>query len=168
MDLRLRPLIAADEAEARSAHAELARDDFTFLLDWAPQQSWPRYLAALQNRRQGLALPAERVPASFLVAEVRGALVGRTSIRHTLNDHLAAVGGHIGYGVRPGYRRRGFGTEILRQSLIVARAEGVDRVLVICEEENLVSATVIERLGGVLEDIRLRPDGTRMRRYWIA
>lgn len=168
MELRLRPLTTADEAEARAAHIELASDGFTFLLDWAPEDSWSRYLAALHDRRRGSALPADRVPASFLVAEAGGALVGRTSVRHALNDHLTAVGGHIGYAVRPAYRRRGIGTEILRQSLIVARAEGVDRVLVVCEEDNLVSATVIERLGGVFEDVRLDATGTRMRRYWIA
>jgi predicted acetyltransferase len=168
MNLRLRPLTSADEAEARAAHAELARDDFTFLLDWDPEQPWAHYLATLQNRHRGIELPADRVPASFLVADVDGALVGRTSIRHELNDHLAAVGGHIGYGVRPAYRRRGFATEILRQSVIVARAEGVDRVLVTCDEDNPVSATVIERQGGHLEDIRADADGNRMRRYWIT
>ncbi len=168
MELRLRPLTTADEAEARSAHVELANDGFTFLLDWTPEAPWPRYLAALRDRRRGFALPADRVPASFLVADAGGVLVGRTSIRHALNDHLTAVGGHIGYGVRPAYRRRGVGTEILRQSLIVARAEGVDPVLVVCEEENLVSASVIERLGGVFEDVRLDAAGTRMRRYWLA
>jgi predicted acetyltransferase len=168
MELRLRPLTTADEAEARAAHVELARDGFTFLLDWAPGEPWPRYLAALNDRRRGFALPADRVPASFLVAEAGGALVGRPSIRHALNDHLTAVGGHIGYGVRPAYRRRGVGTEILRQSLVVATAEGVDPVLVVCEEDNIVSATVIERFGGVLEDVRLDAAGTRMRRYWIA
>lgn len=167
MDLRLRPLRAADEAAARSAHAELARDNFTFLLDWAPHEPWSRYLATLRDRRRGVALPADRVPASFLVAEAGGDLVGRTSIRHVLNDHLAAVGGHVGYGVRPAHRRCGYGTEILRQSLILARAEGVDRVLVVCEEDNLASAAIIERLGGVLEDTRLDADGTRIRRYWI-
>ena len=37
-----------------------------------------------------------------------------------------------------------------------------------CEEGNRGSVTMIERFGGVLEDIRVEADGTRMRRYWIA
>ncbi|MDQ6777308.1 MAG: GNAT family N-acetyltransferase [Actinomycetota bacterium] len=168
MTLRLRPLERDDENEARRAHAELAQDAFAFLLGWEPRDRWADYLSRLRNRRRGVQLPADRVPATFLVAEVDGVLVGRTSIRHELNDHLAAVGGHIGYGVRPGYRRRGYATEILRQSLIIARAEGVDRVLLTCEEGNGASAAVIERFGGVLEDVRIDEDGTRMRRYWIA
>jgi predicted acetyltransferase len=168
MNLRLRPLTYPDEAEARAAQAELAADDFTFLLDWDPSRPWTDYLKLLQNRQRGIDLPADRVPASFLVADVDSTLVGRTSIRHELNEQLIEVGGHVGYGVRPAYRRRGFATEILRQSLIIARAVGVERVLVTCDEDNLASASVIERVGGHLEDIRPDPDGNRMRRYWIA
>jgi predicted acetyltransferase len=166
--LRLRPLMLDDEQEARAAHVEMAHDAFTFLLDWGHQDPWPEYLEKLKSRRRGLSMPADRVPATFLVAQVGRALVGRASIRHELNDHLAAVGGHVGYGVRPAYHRHGFATEILRQSLIIARAEGVDQVLLTCEEDNRASATVIERFGGVLEDVRPDAYGRRMRRYWIA
>ena len=93
--------------------------------------------------------------------------MGRVSIRHELNDFLAAYAGHIGYAVRPQWRRRGFATEILRQALIIVRAHGVDRVLVTCDEDNLASARAIERQGGVLEDTRVDPDGILKRRYWI-
>ena len=34
--VRLRPLREEDEAQARQAHAELAADDFPFLLAWDP------------------------------------------------------------------------------------------------------------------------------------
>jgi predicted acetyltransferase len=167
MDLRLRPLRIDDERECRAAHAELLADDFSFLLDWDPQEPWAAYLERLAEWRRGIDVPADRVPATFLVADVDGALVGRVSIRHELNDFLLHVGGHIGYGVRPQHRRRGYATEILRQSLIIARAAGVEDVLVTCDEPNLASAAVIERLGGELEDVRLGDDGVGKRRYWI-
>jgi predicted acetyltransferase len=70
--------------------------------------------------------------------------------------------------VRPRYRRRGFATEILGQALVIARAEGVDSVLVTCDEDHTVSATIIERSGDKLEDIRPDSDGIGKRRYWIA
>lgn len=107
------------------------------------------------------------MPATFRAADVDGVVVGRVSIRYELNEFLENFGGHIGYAVRPDYRRRGFATEILRQALIIARSEGVDAVLLTCDEDNLVSASIIEQLGGVLEDVRADPDGPPKRRYWI-
>jgi predicted acetyltransferase len=167
--LRLRPLRPDDEQAARQAHAELAGDGFAFLLeDWDATLPWDDYLRRLDNARRGIDIPAGRVPATFLGAIAGGDLVGRVSIRHELNDYLLNFGGHIGYGVRPGFRRQGFATEILRQGLVIARAAGVDRILVTCDENNHASAAVIERNGGVLEDVRTdEADGVRRSRYWI-
>jgi predicted acetyltransferase len=167
-ELRLRPLRTDDEAEALRAHEELLADDFELLLGWSPERTWADLLEQYERERLGLDLPEGRVPAAFLVAEVDGALVGRTSIRFALNDWLAAYGGHVGYGVRPAHRRRGYATEMLRQSLVIARAGGVDRVLVTCDDDNRGSAATIERCGGVLEDVVEEPGaGVRKRRYWI-
>jgi len=167
-DLRLRPLRADDEPDAIAAHEELAREEFDFLLDWRRDLPWSAYLHYLEQVRLGVDVPADRVPATFLVAQLGPDLVGRVSIRHELNAFLRDVGGHIGFGVRPEHRRRGHAGKILRQALVVARAVGVDAVLVTCEEDNIGSATVIERAGGVLEDAGIAPNGKRMRRYWIA
>ena len=65
----------------------------------------------------------------------------------------------------PQFRRRGYATEILRQSLVVARAAGVDRVLVTCDDDNLGSIAVIERCGGRLDPYW--PGDPNTRRYWI-
>lgn len=108
------------------------------------------------------------MPATFFVADVDGALVGRVSIRHELNDFLVNFGGHLGYGVRPAHRRRGHAGKMLRQALVFARSAGLGRVRVTCDVGNGVSASIIERAGGVLEDVRVAPDGIGKRRYWIA
>jgi predicted acetyltransferase len=56
----------------------------------------------------------------------------------------------------------------LSQALVVARSQGVDRVLVTCFEDNAASARVIEKCGGVLEDvITIEHDARGLRRYWI-
>ncbi len=93
--------------------------------------------------------------------------LGAISLRHTLNDFLLRAGGHIGYGVRPSARRRGLATWALRAVLPEARALGLDRVLVTCDDANAASARTIESNAGVLEDVRQTELG-RTRRYWIA
>jgi predicted acetyltransferase len=104
-----------------------------------------------------------------LLAEVDHTVVGRTSVRHQLNDLLLAIGGHIGYAVLPGHRRRGYATEILRQSLLIAHTYDIARVLLTCDDDNVPSARTIERCGGVLENIVANPDGgPPKRRYWIS
>jgi predicted acetyltransferase len=168
VDLRLRPLRAGDEREAVTAHGELAAEGFHFLLQWRPGQPWPAYVHRLEQLRRGLRVPPERVPATFLVATVNSCLVGRISIRHELNAFLMDFGGHIGYCVRPEHRRRGYATEMLRQAIVITRAEGVDRILVTCDDDNTASIVIIERAGGVLDDVRRAPDGARKRRYWLS
>ncbi|HEY1624118.1 MAG TPA: GNAT family N-acetyltransferase [Streptosporangiaceae bacterium] len=165
--LRLRPLRSSDEtAVIAGQQALLAGDGFTFALDYQAGMPWDSYLRLLDRQRRGDRLPAGFVPATFLGAAADGQLVGRASIRHELNDHLKAEGGHIGYAVLPEHRRHGYATEILRQSVIIARSVGVDRVLVICEDSNVGSATVIERCGGQLDSVDT-VGGRPVRRYWI-
>ena len=167
VDLQLRALRPGDEVAVREAHAELLADGFEFLLRWDSARPWVDHLEKIEGYRQGINLPDRWVASTFLGAFVDGELVGRIDVRHELNDFLTNFGGHIGYCVRPGHRRRGYATEILRQGLAVARDEGAERVLVTCDEHNAPSARVIERNGGVLDDVRERPDGPARRRYWI-
>jgi predicted acetyltransferase len=166
--LRLRRLREDDEAAFAAAHAAATDGKFRFGIGYEPGMPWAAYLTALEDNRRGRNLPQRFVPGTFLVADVAGQIVGRTSIRFELNDFLLREGGHIGYGVLPRHRRRGYATEILRQSLIIARAEGIDRVLVTCDEDNAGSRTVIESCGGQLESVVNTGDGLPpKRRYWI-
>ena len=166
--LRLRPLRLEDEAAFRAAHQVMAADGFTFGLGLEPGMPWAAYLKILADQRSGMNLPSGLVPATFLVADVAGQIVGRVSIRHELNDCLERRGGHIGYGVLPHHRRRGYATEILRQSLLIASANGIEQVLVTCDDDNIGSIAVIEACGGRLDSvIRPAPEAPLVRRYWI-
>ena len=89
--------------------------------------------------------------------------VGRMSIRHELNYWLREVGGHIGYDVRRSRRREGHATAMLAAALEIAGELGIDRALITCDDDNIGSRLVIERNGGVLEDVR-----KGKMRYWVA
>ena len=121
-------------------------------MQWAVDRDLASFIAELCEEEAGRVAHPGFVPATFRVAVVGDDLVGRVSIRHVLTPRLASVGGHIGYAVRPAFRRQGFATEILRQSLLIARDQGIDAALVTCDEDNEGSREVIGRCGGV-------PDG---------
>lgn len=110
-----------------------------------------------------------RVPTSvfFLLDEERNRLLGAVDIRHYLNEFLLREGGHIGDGIRPSERRKGYGTEILRLALIECRKLGIERVLVTCYKDNVGSAKAIQKNGGVLENEYVNEDGKVDQRYWI-
>ena len=165
--LTLRPPGLTDEAACRAAEAELT--DYPFLLLWDPDQPWADYIEKLDGLRDGSRVPDGLVPSSFLLAQIGDVIVGRLSIRFALNDFLAAEGGHVGYAVLPGFRRRGYATELLRRAVSIAGDRDVHRLLVCCDDDNVASATTIERNGGVLESVVTPDDATvPLRRYWIG
>jgi predicted acetyltransferase len=166
--LSLRPFVPADGPAAEAAHEELAADGFPFLLDRDRADSFAAYCELLDRQARGEDDHPHRVPASLLAVEVEGALVGRVSIRYVLNDHLRHEGGHVGYGVRPAHRRRGYATATLALAVAHLEARGVSEVLVVCDDDNVASSATIVRCGGVLEDVRTRLDGSLVRRYWIT
>jgi predicted acetyltransferase len=128
-----------------------------------------RYLAHLAAQQHGENLPTDLVPSTFLFGFAGPRIVGRVSIRHTLNPFLERVGGHIGYVVVPEFRRRGYATAMLRLSIDIARERlGLSRILLTCDDDNVGSIKTIENNGGVLENIICGPDLLKpKRRYWI-
>ena len=94
------------------------------------------YLNRLRRARQGLDLPEGWVPNTFLIAAIGNQVVGRLSLRYGLNEFLRNHGGHVGFGVVASCRRKGYGTEVLRQTLPVARNEGIKR-LITCDDLNV-------------------------------
>ncbi|MFC7876316.1 GNAT family N-acetyltransferase [Isoptericola sp. NPDC057391] len=163
MPLTLRPPRHDDETALRRMHDQLAADGFTFLQH---DGTWDDILAVVAREARGDDLAPGRVRCDFLVADVDGVLVGRVSVRHELTEYLCEVGGHVGYAVAPEHRRHGYATAMLRQSVTLLAAGGVERVLVTCDDDNAGSAAVIEACGGVLEDVRTFGTETK-RRYWI-
>lgn len=110
-------------------------------------------------------LEAGRVHCTYRWIVEGDRVLGGIALRHELNDVVLRLG-HIGYGVRPSARRRGVATWALGRMLGEARALGLNRVLVVCEVDNIASAKTIEHHGGVLEEVRETELGA-VRRYWI-
>lgn len=124
-----------------------------------------RYTASLEvghDRDESL------VPDStfFCLDTDRNIFVGAVNIRHWLNEGLLLNGGHIGDGIRPSERRKGYATKMISLALDECRKLGIDRVLMVCDKDNIGSAKSITNNGGVLEN-EIVVDGATEQRYWI-
>ena len=130
---------------------------------------FPGFLQHMRDQGDRSKLKPGRVPSSEFWLIDGDDYVGSISLRHELTEDLVDKGGHIGYKIRPSRRQQGYGTLILCYGLEQARALGLTRVLLTCDEQNLGSRKVIESNGGVLENsIQLEAWPEKICRYWIA
>ncbi len=95
-----------------------------------------------------------------------GEYAGRISVRHKLTPKLETYGGHIGYIVRPKFRKRGLATKALTDILKYTKNDlGITKVLLTTDEDNIGSQKVITSNGGI-RDTTL--DGKIEKiRFWI-
>lgn len=102
----------------------------------------------------------------FCLDKDRDIFVGAVNIRHYLNDKLLQTGGHIGDGIRPSERRKGYATAMIALALQECKKLGINKVLMCCAKDNIGSAKSIMNNGGVLEN-EVEVDGHIEQRYWI-
>ena len=79
--------------------------------------------------------------------------------------------GSIGYAVRVSEQGKGYGKEILRLGLEIAKQHGMGKVLLTINDKNTASIRICEALGGIWKDtIDAYNDAEGqhlLRRYWI-
>ena len=164
-------LVQPDEtmlAEISAYKAEMLAEGNTLdgcgALTYLTPEAW---LTHCRNLQEESTCPPGWTPATQYVAlDGDCRIIGMIDLRHRLNDFLAEYGGHIGYSVRPGERRRGVAARMLAEVLEIARERGMQRLLVTCDEGNEASRRTIERSGGVFERTT-RHESMTILRYWI-
>lgn len=111
----------------------------------------------------------EDVPTTtfFAVRECDDKVVGTLRVRHVLDDYFSTYGGHIGYGVSPKERKKGYATKMLKDALEFCKTLNIKDVLITCNKSNIASAKTILKCGGILEDEIDKDDGKVFQRYWI-
>ena len=110
-----------------------------------------------------------RVPDStfFCLDTDTNTFVGAVNIRHYLNESLLLNGGHIGDGVRPSRRGEGIATKMIAMALEECKKLGLEKVLMVCDKDNIASRRTIEKNGGILEN-EIEVDGNVEQRFWIT
>lgn len=126
------------------------------------------WLEKLHNELNKINIEKGRVPAStfFAIRASDNKIVGMINIRHELNDNLLRKGGHIGYGVRPTERRKGYVTKILYLGIKEAKKLGLEKLLLTSDKSNIGSVKAIQKNWGVLEN-EFQEEDEIIQRYWI-
>ena len=132
-------------------------------------EAFAKFIQMLDDCEHGILDKRFCSTTSYFVIDETGRLIGASSLRHHLTVDGLNTWGHIGYGVRPSERRRGYATEILRLMLEEAGKRRFWRVLIGAHTSNTGSCRVIEKNGAVLENIVPDTDepGETISRYWI-
>lgn len=130
--------------------------------------NYPVWLNEMQNRREGENLPEGYVRENFYLCYLGDALIGVFSLKFELTPYLFSYGGHIGYAVAPAYRNCGYATEILRLGVDLAKDLGFEKLLLVCDDDNIASEKVILKNGGVFENKLFdEEENVFVKRFWI-
>ena len=146
--------IGCGETHIHGSSGLMKADDYE---SWLEKITWNKTAAS-----------SDWVTGSIYFAIVGGRIIGTIAVRHYLNDSLLKSGGHIGYGIRPSERRKGYGTIMLSLALEKCREFGIEKALVTCDKDNIASAKTAKRNGGVLENEIIEESGNIVQRYWIT
>ena len=130
------------------------------------EQDFSGFVKQMRNYEKGKNLPKRRVASTYLWLTDGKQWIGETNIRHKLNRALKKDGGHIGYGIRPSKRKKGYGVIILALALRKAQRLGIKKALVTCDDDNIGSRKIIESNGGILQN-KIKYKGKVIYRYWI-
>ena len=170
MKLLLRTLCEQDEAAFLAGLNHWVGEDpawYSFI--WKEGMRFTEMLEILRKEELGQELQPGRVPHTMLYGFLNSKIVGRVSVRHTLNENLLKRGGHIGYSIAPKFRRKGYATEILRQALSYCKDLGLSEILITCADNNVPSCRLIEKFEGKLENKIWDNEKKEMtRRYWLT
>ena len=112
----------------------------------------------------------EKVPQlRFWLVDDNDKFLGALAFRTKLNPFLLNHSGNLAYGIVPSEMGKGYATVGLSLLLDEARKLGLDKVLITARVENAASCRVIEKNGGVLENIWTAPWNSeeKYKRYWI-
>ncbi|PPA69962.1 GNAT family N-acetyltransferase [Jeotgalibacillus proteolyticus] len=126
-------------------------------------------LQKFENDEAGIGLIEGWVTSStFLLTGEYGRIIGAVHIRHELTEDLTNRGGHIGYGIRPSERKKGFATKLLALALAEAKILGISKALVVCDADNTASEKTIQKNNGIPTSDFVEEDGNVIKRYWIS
>lgn len=171
--LTLRKVLPSDLNAVARYRAEFlekggSMDGCSNLRRYDDMNEWYDWIQKVEHRET---CPEHWVPDTQYISVRRSdnKLIGMLDIRKELNEDLLNFYGNIGYSIRHSERRKGYATMQLKLAKEICRNMGMKKILISCYKENLASAKIILRSGGVLEnEVVDQRNGKILQRYWIT
>ena len=154
-EMKLIKLWEADLDKAYALQNSLPKEENGFI-NAAYGLSQKEFEESVQRREansRGQQLPEGYVPDTVYILENGdGEYVGIFNFRHCPNDFLRNGPGHIGYGIGPKYRGRGYATEGLRLMLQIAESKiPEDEIFLSVHKDNPASLKVQMKNGAYIQ-----------------
>ena len=139
-------------------------------LKYHTEEYFKEMLARIDEVEKGINLGEYASSSTYwLYDDERNILIGASNLRHYLTEKDSKTWGHIGYGIRPSERKKGYATKLLEMTLIEAKRKNIDKVLLGAYTGNIGSWKVMEKCGGVFENIVIEEEtGLPVKRYCIT
>ena len=104
----------------------------------------------------------------WLYDTISDKILGASNLRHYLNETGLKYWGHIGYGIRPSERNKGYGTLLLNLTLEKAHEMNIDRVYLGAYLGNIASWKIMEKCHGIFDQILIEEEtGLPIKKYYI-
>lgn len=133
------------------------------------ETDFPAYIRKLKDQQIGLQLPEDWAATTTLFLLYGSEVLGTVRVRHALlNTFAQTYIGHIGYDLKPSARGKGLGNRLIEAGIAEAKKRGLEKVLLLCHEDNLASKALIVNHGGIFESEVVDPNGCTLQRYWIS
>lgn len=175
--MELREIVQEDKEEIMKMYKEYMEsklvpgiDRFEGIRDFEKLENldfevWLKYLE--ENKHEENLPKTYSTHTLYLEINSYNEIVGAIGIRWKQVPVLMSYGGLIGYSIRPSERGKGYANEMLRLGLDKFKNTDINNILVTCKDFNIASKKVIEKNGGVFENVYENNDGYSYLRYWI-
>ena len=136
-------------------------------LDYEDEEKFDKLLKHLDDVENGRGPKEFSSSSTFWVYDDESKkIVGATNIRHKIIGVSGNLWGHIGYGIRPSERRKGYAKQTLKLAMEEAKKLGIKNIYVAAYTENIGSIKTIESCGFDFEETLIDEEcGKEVRKY---
>lgn len=136
-------------------------------LDYEDEEKFDKLLKHLDDVENGRGPKEFSSSSTFWVYDDESKkIVGATNIRHKIIGESGKLWGHIGYGIRPSERRKGYATKTLKLAMDKAKELGIKTIYVGAYTDNIGSIKTIESCGFDYEDTLIdKENGKEVKKY---